>query len=380
MAQNREHVFGSNMQIAAKAEASAFGNLGSAIAMDAESKFPNDWTESLTKEVLYKSRGQISLNGNRETPQVLGETVAGNLAGTCYFDSNPLWTLVAAGLGEETVSGYGSNYAHNFFFGENFYNSDNSNGGTLNRHATVCLDAGIDYSGGSNNLVYRIQSFKPSTVEFKGTRDDGLMCTLTGNGYRVERQDVDTSSWDGRDAQADLILLSNTCTTSFYINEYSSSTTVAAGDKIRPTEFTVTFDQANEVRTDAGSGVGIREPNFTPSGRKVTLAWTQDFGIDSSDYGLRDFTGIYNDGTAIQVYIEIADSNDQLIRFLLPRGLLTGPGIPVVDGPDIIAMSYTAEFYIAEEALTNSFAECSNHMGMVKLVNDRESTYLSASA
>lgn len=379
MADNREHVFGANMKIAARAENSSFGNLGSARSMDAESLFPSDTTESLSKESVLKSRGQIGLNGNSVIPVTMGETVAGSIQGQCYFDSHPIWTLISAGLGcETTVSGYGDLYARNLCFGENFYNSDNSDGGTYNRHATVCVDAGIDYSGGSNNLVYQVQSFKPSTVEFSGNRDDGLMYTVTGNGYKVTREDIDSSSWDGREALADIVLLSNTCTTTFYINEYASNTTVSA--TIRPLDFTITFDQANEVRADAGSGIGIREPNFSPSGRKCTVSWTQEFGPDSTDYGVRDWTSQFEDATPIQILINIADSSGQTVQFMFPRGLLTAPGKPIVDGPDTIAMSYSADFYLAEESLTNSFAECTSYPGLIKLINDYNGQYLVATA
>ncbi len=242
---------------------------------------------------------------------------------------------------------------------------------------TLALDAGIDYSGGSNNLVFQMQSFKGSSVEFSIERDTGMMCTINGTAYNASRQDVNVSGWT--DTQSDvneLVLTGNHCTMTTYIKDYASDTTFASGDAIRPQNVTITFDQANDSLADTGSALGIAEPVFTPTGRKITVAFTVDWGNDDADYGNRDLTTQFNDSTPIGFYMTIVSSGDDELRFRFPRMLLDGPGKPVLNGPDVIGMSYTATAYTPEETLTNTMAGLDDYAGDLKVINSRSGAYL----
>lgn len=364
-----KHIFGANMKIAVAAETTDYGVKGSAATPGAGDLLPPDWTESITKENIPKVRGQIGLEGHAITPVIVGENVAGGLTGNLYFTSDPIWFLIAAAFGEETVTG-SDPYTHTFGFGENYYNSGNANGGTLNRHATVEVEAIED--------GYTIQSFKASTCEFTFTRDEGVVVALNGTGYVQTQGAIDPSSWTGLEAESDLVLLSNTCTWTMRVGTYAADKTLAAGDNIRPSSVTLSIDQSNDANPDTGTGLGIAEPTMTPSGRKATLTWVQDYGDDDADYGQRDWTAEHNAKTKLQATIQITTSGDDDILFKFSRLFLTGPGKPIVDGPDVIAMTYTADVYISNESMTNTF-EGMDNMGLeIVLVNDRAGTYLQA--
>lgn len=375
--------FGAHAKIAAGAEISLYGVNGAAITPGAGDMLPHDWSWNFTKAHVEKAVGQIGLNGEKMIPFVVGESINGSLSGNGYFNSMPIWVLVAACLGEEIVAGIGDPYTHTFDFGENFYNLENTSGGTLNRHATIAVDIS-DVNG------YTIQGFKPSAVEFTFSRDEGMKINAEGSGYLCTLSSINSSTWTTGYAtnaalMADIILMSNACTCSFLIGEYSASKALVAGDAIRPTAFSIRFDQANDNVADSASGMGPREPLWSPTGRKVTVNWTQEFGNDDATYGRRDWTAAMGSGatptiTTLCARIQISMSGDEDIHFKFPKLWLTGPGIPIIDGPDLIGMSYSAEGYIPNETMTNDFAGMDSVAGRVVLINAQAGTYLQVTA
>jgi len=367
----RKHTLGTNMKIALAEETTGYGVKGSAASPGAGDKFSADVTESMAKEIIRIERGQIGTNGERQAGLAVGQTVAGAITGLLYFNDNPMWTAIATCIGEETVSGYGALNSHDFVFGENFY-GDN----TLERHATLEVMAGIDYPGGSNDLVYQMQSFKASSVEFAIDRDTGMKSTVTGTSYLCTREDIDSSTWTCTTDRDELVLTGNHCTMNMYIADYAAAQVMDSDDLIRPANVTIMFDQANDALPDTGTGLGIAEPVFTPSGRKCTVSWTQDFGDDDDDYGQRDWTSHYEDSTAVGIYITIVSTDGSELRFRFPRCLIDGPGKPIVSGPDVIAMNYSVTAYVPEETQTGTFLGLSSNAADIKLINSTSGTYL----
>lgn len=360
---------GTMMKLAMVPETAAYGVDGSAVWPGADDMFPADCVESFTKEIVYKERGQIGLDGGKHSPVKVGETIAGGLTCSLYFDSDPLLLAIATVLGEEKVSG-SDPYTHDFRFGINFSGSISDDyEGALHRHGTFAIDA--------KNANYVLQGTKFSSVAFTCERDTGVQVALDGVAYKSVRQTTSGSTaWSDRSTVNDLVQTGNDCTFSLYVCEYAADKTISSSDKIRAEKCTAKFDQANEAKPDTGTAGGIGEPTMTPSGREVNITFTVDYGDTDDNLGRRDWTDAYNDNTALMFYLNITATDGKVFRVRVPRVILDGPGKPVVDGPDTIAMEYTGKGYMPEETLTNSFAGLTSHSGDARIVNDRALTYM----
>lgn len=370
MGTNSKHLFGANMKIGCAPETAKFGT--AAATVGADDLLPPSWTTSLNNVPIELDPGQIGIEGQRLGAVYPGYNVSGGLSGRLYFDSDPIWALIAAAIGEETVSG-SDPYTHVFRFGENFYNSDNANGGTLCRYATVIIEAIAQ--------GYGIGSFKPSSVEFTLDRDNGVMVNISGSGFRCVNSAVNPAAWTGRHTNADLVLLSNTCTFWMRMDEYSASQQLTSDDNIRPTSISISYDHGNNAEPDSGSGQGISEPTFTPTGRMVKLRWSQYYGNDDvGDYGRRNWMDAIPDETFLQSEIQISTAGDEQINWRFSKLQLNSPGILAIDGPDGQLVNYEATGVIPYESQTNDFSGLGLHPSDITLINDRAGTYLQALA